>query len=646
MARRKASSPASGRERSEPLVQGRITAHRDGYGFVVPDAGGEDVFLPQAQMHTAMHGDHVAVWPGLPRSGRRGGGLFHKVLERGQQTVVGRIRAGRGRSRMLVPEDPRLLHDFEALNGHEAEEGDLVIADILRFPENWHPGEARVTRVLGSDGQNLDTDYAIAAFGLPHAWPRPVRRELKALEELDDTLPRKDLTAVPFVTIDGADAKDFDDAVHAEPDGKGWTLRVAIADVSHYVRQGTALDAEARKRGTSVYFPNRVVPMLPPELSEDLCSLRPDVERKALVCELHLGPNAGVRSFRFYPACIRSRARLTYASVEQAVFQRKGAVPKRLKERREELERLAALYRAFHKSRVRRGALDFDSVECRFKFDAEGHVASIHPVTRLEAHRLIEECMIAANVAAARQLQQHRQAGLYRVHDSPDPEKVATLRVLAANFGLEFPNRDPITARDCAELLGSVHGTELQMPMERAVLRTQSLSVYSPDNIGHFGLALERYAHFTSPIRRYPDLAVHRAIRRTLRDRKSAEPSPAEMRELGQHCSMTERRADEAAWDVQAACKCRLAERHVGERRDGVVSAVTQFGVFVELAGLYTEGLLHVSRLGSEYYAYDPETQALRGERTGETWELGRRVRVRIAEVDIKQRKITLLRDA
>ena len=641
---RSASRRTARRSPSSKPVHGRVIAHRDGYGFVTPDGGGEDIFLPRAQMHTAMHGDYVSVWPGLPDRRGKASGRFHEILERGHQTVVGRLQEAEGRKALIIPEDPRIQHAFEVARHARAKSGDLVVADITDFPRQGYPGKARVSRVLGGAERNTDVDFAIASFSLPNAWSRRVRKELPALPELEDELPRRDLTDLPFVTIDGADAKDFDDAVHARESGSGWVLWVAIADVAHYVRPGSALDAEARHRGTSIYFPNQVIPMLPPELSEDLCSLRPDVERKTLACEMRLGPRGELRSSRFYPARIRSRARLTYSVVDQAVFQGQSAARRRLDEHLPALEDLAALYRLLHARRLRRGALDFSSTECRFKFDSQGQVKSIHPVIRLESHRLVEECMILANVATAERLHRHKQPGLYRVHDKPQQEKIATLRALVAGLGLTFPLRDPITPSDCAALLEQAQGTERQALVERALLRCQSLSVYSPDNIGHFGLALERYAHFTSPIRRYPDLAAHRAIRRTLREgeRPGRAPSHRDMTILGEHCSMTERRADEAVWDVEAACRCRLAEKHVGERFGGTVNTVTEFGMFVEMDGLHTEGLLHVRKMGGEYYHFDPDAQRLRGERTGQTWQVGDRVEVVIREVNLRERKISL----
>ena len=643
MPRRSSSQPSSTRSSTPGPVHGRLSAHRDGYGFVTPDEGGEDIFLPQGQMHTAMHGDYVSVWPGRTKRGRCSG-TFLEVLDRSHETVVGRLVQETGRDAMIVPEDPRIRHHFEATATGDAKAGDLLVADITVFPHQGHPGKAEVNHVLGTAEQNTDVDYAILSFSLPNTWSRRAREEIDSLSELEDELPREDLTQLPFVTIDGPDAKDFDDAVCARAREDGWTLWVAIADVSHYVRPGSALDAEARKRGTSVYFPNRVLPMLPPELSEDLCSLRPDVERKTLVCEMQLDALGALQSSRFYPAMIRSHGRLTYTKVDQAVFQEKPTAQRKLAEHLPALEHLADLYRILYVGRQHRGALDFDTTECRFEFNSAGHVKSIHPVIRLQAHRLIEEFMVLANVATAEQLHQHKEPGLYRVHDKPQQEKLLTLRALVATLGLPFPARDPVTPGDCAELLAAAHGTEHQSTVEQGVLRAQSLSIYSPDNIGHFGLALDRYAHFTSPIRRYPDLVVHRAIRRTLEGGKanSTTLAPHEMMALAEHCSMTERRADEAVWDVEGACKCRLAEQHIGKPFKGTVNTITQFGMFIGLQDMYLEGLLHVKRMDGDHYVFDHEAQILRGQRTGKTWKVGDRLDVAIREVRLRERRIIL----
>ena len=622
-----------------PAVRGRVSVHRDGFGFVALDDGGDDLFLPPSQMHTVMHGDYVSVQhDGYDRRGRPAA-VFREVLERRHETVVGRVRARAGEAAAIVPENPRILQTFELgpKDRGRAGDGDLAVAEITRFPEGGAPGRARVVRVLGAaDSPQMDVELAIAAFDLPHRWPRALRQELTELDQLPDDDARRDLTNLPFVTIDGASARDFDDAVCARRRRLGgWILWVAIADVAHYVRPGSRLDAEARKRGTSVYFPNRVVPMLPPELSEDRCSLLPDAERRVLVCELALGPRGARRGVKFYPARIRSRARLTYAEVDRAVFQNHAETRRRLEPLLPALEELRRLYRRLLALRHRRGALEFDTPELRFRFDGT-RLAGIEAVRRLEAHRLIEECMLAANAAAADHLHRRGEPFLYRVHDRPPPAKLATLRALLAAVGAPFPERDPVTPADCAAAAARAAGTEHQALVERALLRTQSLSIYAVDNIGHFGLALDRYTHFTSPIRRYPDLLAHRALR------GAGAGGRRELDALSTHCTMAERRADESVWDVEAAYKCRLVEPHVGKTWDGTVSSVVQFGLFVELDDLHAEGLIRIRQLGREHFHYDPDSQCMRGEDSGETWRIGQRARVVIHEVNRRERRITL----
>ena len=498
--------------------------------------------------------------------------------------------------------------------------------------------------MLDDTRHDLDTDLAISSFGLPHTWTQEIQQELKALGTLPDTPQRKDLTELPFVTIDGEDAKDFDDAVCARKCADGWTLWVAIADVAHYVRPGTALDKEARLRGTSVYFPNRVIPMLPKKLSENLCSLRPDTERKVLVCELQLDSSAKTRSAEFYLARIRSRARMTYPVVNQILFENSSNSKAKHVPLAEALEPMCALYRNLSIRRRQRGALDFSSLECSFNFGPDGQVTGLQPLQRLDSHQMIEEFMIAANTAAARYFDKHGLCSLYRVHDAPPEEKLNTLRSSAANLGFSFPASNRVRPRDCAEFLKEIRGSNHQGLMERALLRTQSLSVYSPDNIGHFGLALEHYTHFTSPIRRYPDLCVHRTIRHAITPEDSPRhpPSHPHLKDLGQHCSDMERRATKAVWDVEAALKCRLIKPLVGRIHRGTISNITSFGAFVELEGFYTEGLLHIKNMGPDYYLYNADTETIVGADDGATWRNGQQLNVKIMSVDIRERKIDL----
>ncbi len=518
-----------------------------------------------------------------------------------------------------------------------------MLATIIRFPHNWQYGTVTITRMLDETRDDLDTDFAISSFGLPCTWSAKVTQELEGLEALPDHPQRKDLTDLPFVTIDGKDARDFDDAVCVRALTKGWTLWVAIADVAHYVRPGSALDQEARRRGTSVYFPNRVIPMLPPELSEDLCSLRPDTERKVVVCELQLDTEGKTRSAKFYLARIQSQSRMTYSLVNQILFEKNVSVRTSHARLSQALDPMCALYLKLATQRQQRGALDFSDIECRFKFDAQGKVTGLQPLQRLDSHRMIEEFMIAANISAARFIEKHASCGLYRVHDAPQEEKLNTLRTLVARLGFPFSESNLVQPRDCANFLEEIRGSHHQILMERALLRTQSLSVYSPDNIGHFGLALNHYTHFTSPIRRYPDLCVHRMIRRIISPEKAngSPPSHPRVKDLGQHCSDMERRATKAVWDVEAALKCRLIEPYIGQICRGTISTITSFGMFVELEDFYTEGLIHVRNL-SDYYRHDPDTQSLTGNRSGNIWHCGQQLDVTIVSVDVRERKIDL----
>ena len=619
-----------------------MIAHRDGYGFVALDEGGDDMFLPPSQMHTVMHGDYVSVQhDGFDRRGRPIA-VFREVLERNHETVVGRYTKRGDHPSVIVPETPRILHRFEVLDRHRkrAKDGDLVLADITRFPDRKKPAQARITRVLGAERtEQVDVELAIAAFCLSAQWPDAVQRELPGLDALEEEQQRTDRTDLPFVTIDGETARDYDDAVFCQEQDDGWLLWVAIADVSHYVRPGTALDAEARSRGTSVYFPNRVVPMLPPELSEDRCSLMPGQERRALICRMRIDRDGSVRKTRLELALIRSHARLTYSEVDRALFSGGGKGKDMDATLRTQLEPLRSLYRVLRKTRATRGALDFDTPEIRFCFDSRGRLSGIGAHSRLDAHRLIEECMLAANAAAAERLFRSGIPTLYRIHDVPQGEKIKTLRALLASLGIEFPAHDPITPTDCADLIARVADDEHRQLIERAVLRTQSLSVYSPENIGHFGLALERYTHFTSPIRRYPDLMVHRALRRSIAGGKH---DGSDLQEIASHCSMAERRADEAVWDVEAVYKGRLTQPHVGNDWPGIINSVTPFGVFVELEDLYSEGLVHISKM-SGYYQYDAEAQVLRREADGKELRSGQHLTVHIQEVNLRERRIDLL---
>jgi ribonuclease R len=528
-----------------------------------------------------------------------------------------------------------------------AAHGSLVVAEIVEPPSRDALAVGRIARLLPEEGvAQTAIELAIASHQLPHEFPAAVVREARRHGKSVEAAglgPRIDLRAVPLVTIDGEDARDFDDAVYAEPTKGGWRLLVAIADVSHYVRSGTALDDEARERATSVYFPSRVLPMLPEQLSNHLCSLMPAVDRACLVAELAVGRDGKVSRARFYAALMRSAARLTYTRAAEALIERRPEVRAALPAAvLDSLESLHDLYRALRRHREVRGALDFESAEVKVVVGADGRVADLRAYPRNDAHRLIEECMIAANVEAARFLKKHRMPALYRVHAQPDEERILELKRFLATRGLLLETEGEIDPLKLAKLLRQVQGRPDAPMLEGMIIRSLAQAVYQPENIGHFGLALEAYAHFTSPIRRYPDLLVHRAIRHVLADgtAEDFEHPARQMEQLGQECSLRERRADEASRDVVAFLKCEFMRDRLGETFAGVVTGVTDFGLFVQLDGLQVDGLVHVANLGRDYYRYEEDRRALVGERSGERYTLGDKLTVKVARVDPSERKI------
>jgi len=624
------------------LIRGRVVGHPDGFGFLVPDAGSGDLFLSPWEMTRVFHGDRVmARVAGTDRRGRREGAIV-EVLERAHARVVGRLHEEHGVC-YLVPEDRRLNHDIlvprEACNG--AKGGQIVVADIIEQPDRHVKPVGRIVEVLGNYADpGMEVEIALRKHDLPHVFP-------PAAEALAGSLPiavrksdwkgRHDLTKLPLVTIDGETAKDFDDAVYCEREGKGYRLWVAIADVSHYVKHGDALDVEARARGNSVYFPRRVIPMLPEALSNGLCSLNPDVERLCLACEMAIDARGKIRDYRFYPAVMRSHARLTYTSVAQALADPRGAEARQLSELLEHLRNLHALFRVLVKARERRGAIDFESVETRMEFDDNGKITAIYPVERNDAHRLIEECMLAANVCASDVLQARGQPALYRVHEGPTPEKLEALRQFLREFGLQLGGGEDPRAPDYAKLLREIRGRPDYQLLQTVLLRSLQQAVYSPENVGHFGLAYEAYTHFTSPIRRYPDLLVHRGIKAVL---AGEIYRPGDWAELGRHCSETERRADEATRDVEAWLKAYYMRGRIGERFSGTISGVAAFGVFVALDEVYVEGLVHVSELGNDYFQYDAARHQLVGDRTRLRFRLGDRIQVSLVRADLETARL------
>ena len=629
------------------VVTGMVSGHRDGFGFVIREDGEDDVYLSAREMRSLIDGDRVAIKiVGRDFRGRPEGRVVD-VLERGVREIAGQFIRERGIG-IVVPDNPRIPHRVLIPQGESgsAQPGQIVVAQILDYPTDVEQPTGRIVRIIGEPTQKgIATDIAIHAHAIPKNWPQGVQRDIKKYRKTvsdDDKKGRTDLRDVALVTIDGADARDFDDAVFCEPSGSGWRLLVAIADVAHYVEKATDLDKEAIRRGTSVYFPDRVVPMLPEILSNGLCSLNPKVDRLCMVCEMRVDADGKVSRSHFLEGVMRSAARLTYSEVNGFLTGDKSngtAVPQEL---RAPLSNLQGLYHALAAARRRRGAIELDIPQTRITLNEEGEVESIRAVPRNDAHRLIEECMIAANVEAAKYLKKHRIPGLYRVHAKPDPERFEDLRQYLLSLGLKVPHPDHVEPRAFNQLLRQVEHRPDAPAISMAMLRSLTHAEYTPDNIGHFGLALDAYAHFTSPIRRYPDLLVHRAIRHIIRHGKagSYHYSHGDMERLGAVCSAHERRAEEATREVEAWLKCQYMEDKVGEEFDGVVTGVTNFGLFVQLTDLLIDGLVHVTNLINDYYHFDSGAQALVGERTSRRYSLGDKLRVLVSKVDLESKRI------
>ena len=631
------------------LVPGRVQAHRDSFGFLIPDNGESDLYLSQRQMRALLNGDRiVARVVGVDSRGRREGAVV-EVLERSNTQIVGRFWQETGVA-FVRPDHVRIHQDVLVPPGQEgsATHGEMVVVRITEQPTKHHQPVGEVEEVLGDRlAPGMEIDIALRAYDIPHEFPKAV---LTAAKRCGREVPaalrddRVDLRDLPLVTIDGLDAKDFDDAVHCAPTRSGWRLTVAIADVSSYVPPGSALDQEALRRGTSVYFPERVVPMLPEALSNGLCSLRPDEDRLCLVCEMLVARDGSITRSRFFAGLMRSHARLTYDEVAKVLVDRDAQTRARLSALVPHLEALYAAYDALRIGREERGALELDSTDSRFVFNLDGKVSQIVPVTRNDAHRIIEECMISANVATARFLERHRMPALFRVHDRPSPDKLSDLRALVGELGLKLDGGDNPSPKDYTALIAACAGRPESPIVQMAVLRSMKQAVYTPANLGHFGLALERYMHFTSPIRRYPDLLVHRAIKHVLaKAKRDTYPyDGAQMLMLGERTSMTERRAEDATRDVVHRLKCEFMLDRVGEDFDGVVSGVTAFGLFVSLEGIDVSGLVHISALGRDYFHFDSAANQLSGENTGTVYRCGDRLPVRVVRVDIDSRKIDL----
>ncbi|MBV5296392.1 MAG: ribonuclease R [Curvibacter lanceolatus] len=661
--------------------EGVVQGHRDGHGFVVRDNGEPDVYLPPNEMRAVLHKDRVKAR--IVRSDRRGRpeGRVVEIIERPAQPIIGRLLQESG-VWLVAPEDKRYGQDVLIPKGATgtAKPGQVVVVDLTEPPALFGQPVGRITEVLGEvDDPGMEIEIAVRKYGVPHEFSQACLDEAKALPDKvrpSDKRDRIDLTDVPLVTIDGEDARDFDDAVYCEPArvgrGKGWRLLVAIADVSQYVHTGSGIDIDAYERATSVYFPRRVIPMLPEKLSNGLCSLNPEVDRLCMVCDMLINAKGEIRAYQFYPAVMWSHARFTYTEVAAILANTKGPEAARRKALVPHLLDLHDVYRALLGARRTRGAVDFDTTETQIVCDDSGRIEKIVPRTRNDAHRLIEEAMLAANVCSADFIGQGKHPGLFRVHEGPTPEKRELLANYLKAMGVGLSVSDEPLPGEFQAIAEATKDRPDSQQIHTMLLRSMQQAIYTPINSGHFGLAFEAYTHFTSPIRRYPDLLVHRVIKAILgksRYQLPALPTPGEAhtklaRRLasrvkepsvkprkataetqaweaaGLHCSANERRADEASRDVEAWLKCKYMREHLGEEFGGVVSAATSFGIFVTLDAMYVEGLVHITELGGEYFKFDEARQELRGERTGIRYAIGSRVRVQVSRVDLDGRKI------
>jgi ribonuclease R len=630
------------------LLAGTVVAHPDGFGFVKFEGGGDDGFLNPSELRKCFHGDRVLVSViNIDYKGRKNLAIA-EVLERRMTRVTGRLSIRSGIS-TVVPDDKRLMH--EILIGPndrgEAKDGQLVVAEITSPPEAGRPPIGRVLVVLGDQlTASKVVEMAIYGHNLPHEFAESVLREANAVPvdvQAGEVSARVDIRHLPLVTIDGEDAKDFDDAVYCEQNAKGFRLLVAIADVSHYVRPGTALDDEAVLRGTSVYFPGFVVPMLPETLSNGICSLKPKVDRLCFVCDMQVGFDGLVTESKFYEAVMHSHARLTYTEVWKTIGEDDAGHKAALGELLPSIQRLHQLYEILSKARATRGAIEFESSEMRFELNQKGEVIQGGLLVRNEAHKLIEECMIAANVEAGKAVLAQQAHAPFRVHDRPPESKYADLLEYLKEFSLSMPSYAKVQPKDFTNLLKKVRQRPDAALIETVLLRSQSLAVYSPENKGHFGLALEAYSHFTSPIRRYPDLLLHRVLKKTLLDYTSIGAfvySAQEMDRLCLQCSEKERRADEAEREVDERYRSAWMEQHVGSQFDGVISGVTSFGLFVELVDSKVNGLVHVTQLPQDFYHFDPIRKTLSGERKKLSFRLGEPLRVLVLKASVEDKRI------
>lgn len=632
---------------NKDLIVGRVLGHPDGFGFLKPDDGSDDLFLTPREMNSLLHNDRAMVRiVGIDRKGRREAAVV-EILERNTHQIVGRLYK-EDEFTYVVPDQKNIAQTVLIQKGGagKAKQGQIVVAEITEQPTKQRQPLGRIIEVLGDHlAPGMEIEMAIRSHELPHQWPDELLDEIKPLTpDVPESAKegRVDLRTTPLVTIDGEDARDFDDAVFCQKTPKGWKLLVAIADVSHYVKVNTALDKEAQKRSTSVYFPEQVIPMLPEILSNGLCSLNPNVDRLCMVCELLIDQEGKVMRSRFFEGVMRSHARLTYTEAAKILVEGDKGLSGKYKLLLPHLTQLYELYKVMRISREQRGAMDFDTQETRIIFGKDRKIEKIIPTVRNDAHKLIEEFMITANMAAAKFLNAKKMPKLLRVHDGPSADKLLNLKTFLGELGLKLGGGSKPTPLDYMALIGSIKDRPDTHLIQTVLLRSMSQAVYSPELKGHFGLALDAYAHFTSPIRRYPDLLVHRAIRHCLQGHKPETfiYGFPDMVTLGELCSANERRADDATRDVVSWLKCEYMMDKIGEVFPGIISAVTSFGFFVELAEIYVEGLVHISTLGQDYYHFDPTSHQLKGERTGSKFRIGDKVMVKVARVNLDDKKI------
>ncbi|MDD2723174.1 MAG: ribonuclease R [Methylovulum sp.] len=632
---------------NKDLLVGRIIGHADGFGFIRPDDGSDDLFLSPREMNPLLHNDRAMVRiVGIDKKGRREGAVV-EILERNTHQIVGRLYKEDGFT-YVIPDNKNISQTvlLQKDGVGKAKQGQIVVAEIVEQPTKLRQPIGRIIEVLGDHlAPGMEIEMALRSHDLPHRWPDEVLEEIKPLTpEVPEAAKagRVDLRSIPLVTIDGEDARDFDDAVYAKKTPTGWKLLVAIADVSHYVQINTALDNEAKNRSTSVYFPENVIPMLPEILSNGLCSLNPHVDRLCMVCEMLIDHDGNVTRAKFMEAVMNSHARMTYTEVAKILVEDDAALKEKYKPLLKHLKELYALYQVLRMKREQRGAMDFDTQETRIVFGDNRKISKIVPVTRNDAHKLIEECMITANSVAAKYLNGKKMPKLLRIHEGPSADKLFNLKTFLGELGLRLGGDSEPKPLDYMHLVNSIKGRPDAHLIQTVLLRSLSQAVYSPELKGHFGLALEAYAHFTSPIRRYPDLLVHRAIRHCLQGKKadSFYYGVPDMVMLGEHCSANERRADDATRDVVSWLKCEYMMDKIGDEFSGIISAVTSFGFFVELAEIYVEGLVHISNLGQDYFHFDPTSHRLLGERTNTTYRLGDSVKIKVVRVDLDEKKM------